>query len=177
MAWIFGYHRGIEAVLDVFAESSDLNITFYGWGDLEGMIRDFAGKYDNIQLKPPIAQDELIQQLKSYDAGLFTYMSRSKNYDWALPNKFFEYSAASLPIISFPLSQAKSTIKSFNLGLVCTKFEAGSLKNELVKFSKSDVREVAGYKDGVRRFLSENSWDIQRAKLDNIFSEIESIRC
>lgn len=170
---IFGNHRGIEIVLDTFSQLPDLNITFYGWGDLKAMIELYAGQHRNIRLKPPLPQHELINELSNYDAGLFTYMSRSKNYDWALPNKFFEYSAGALPIISFPLSQAKSTLSHYQMGLVCKNFDKDSLSSQLSYFSKIEDFEINHYRLGVGKFLSDNSWTVQKEKLDKVLLEID----
>lgn len=171
---ILAKNRGIETVLEVFKEkfSKPVKVTFIGWGDLEGVIKASSNEYESIIHKPPMSQKKLLEYIIRFNCGLFTYQPTSKNYDWAMPNKFFEYSSAALPIISFPLTESKKTLQKYKFGLVCNDFSKEALVNSIEEFINTDRNEIKSFKINAINFLESNSWKIQQDKILDCFNKI-----
>jgi len=171
---ILAKNRGIETVLMAFERqfSKPVTITFIGWGDLEEIIKASSNINDSIIHKPPMSQERLLEHIVEYDCGLFTYQKSSKNYDWAMPNKFFEFSSAALPIISFPLSEAKKTIQKYRFGIVSDDFSEESLRKSIEEFINIDAREKKDLKNNAKNFLKSNSWKIQQDKILDCLKKI-----
>ena len=172
---ILSRNRGIETVLKVFEKkfTKPVSITFIGWGELEQIIKVSAKKNSLIRLEPPMNQQKLLEYIVKFNCGLFTYQKSSKNYDWAMPNKFFEFSSAALPIITFPLTESKKTIKKYNFGIVCDDFSEGSLQKSIEQFIQMDESEIKNLKTNAINFLDCNSWKKQQDKILDCFEKIK----
>lgn len=165
---IFSAGRGIEEILEngnSFSHSNDIEIHFFGWGELQPKIKKASKKYSCFKLHGPIKQELLIKEISNFDAGLFTYQPSSKNYDWAFPNKIFEYSAANLPIISTPLSESKSIIKKYNIGLVMEGYDHLSALNTINTFKSLSNERLEDFQLGIEAFNKDFGWEEQKNKL------------
>ena len=171
---ILAKNRGIETVLKAFEKqfTKPVTITFIGWGDLEEIIKASSDINGSIIHKSPMSQEKLLEHIIYYDCGLFTYEKSSKNYDWAMPNKFFEFSSAALPIISFPLSEAKKTIQKYRFGIVSEDFSVESLRKSIEEFIHIDKSDMNHLKNNAKIFLESNSWKTQQDKILDCFKKI-----
>jgi glycosyltransferase involved in cell wall biosynthesis len=93
--------------------------------DLEGCtarLEDLASKEgvnDRIKIIPPVPYAELLDWTASADIGLIIYRpDYSLNIKWCLPNKFFEYLMAGLPVLASQLDAVAEIIRTYNVGQI-----------------------------------------------------------
>ena len=153
-----GKGRSIETIIDVFTNSSvDSHIIFVGYGELEYEISSYVKKCKKIHLHDAIAHDKIVQIVKSADVGFCLIENISLSDYYCLPNKFFEYIFAGVPVISSNFPELVSMIDKYKLGIYCDLNES-SIFNA-VKFLES--KPPGKIKDK----LSEISWHAQTQKL------------
>ena len=175
---IFSPHRGIKETIRVFQDTevaTKANVTFIGWGALKNDIKSFSNLFPNIKILDPVSQNELINALQNFDCGLFTYEPISKNYDWAMPNKLFEFTTAGIPVVSYPLSEANYTITKYNIGYVANDFSSCSLKRSVLDFIDSYEKNYEIFSQNTAKFINSHSWEKQKIKISNALSQLKNI--
>ncbi|MCZ8158971.1 MAG: glycosyltransferase [Rhizobiaceae bacterium] len=100
---LFSAGRGIEILLEVFAtlnpERCHLVLMGYGEDGYESLIQQATIRHTNIHHQPAVPREWIVSYSASADVGVFVSESASVSYRYSLPNKFFEWAHAGLPII------------------------------------------------------------------------------
>lgn len=100
---LFSVGRGIETLLDTFAklDRRRCHLVLMGYGDeyYQAMIDKAAQMHDNIHCQPAVSREWIVSYSASADVGIFISERASLSYRYALPNKFFEWAHAGLPIM------------------------------------------------------------------------------
>ena len=91
----------------------------------------------NIYIHEPVSEIDIIPELSKYDVGVIPY-----NYDYPYnhcsPNKFGQYLASGLAVLSSNQPFVSETITSYGLGKVFTWINPNSLISALESFSSED---------------------------------------
>jgi glycosyltransferase involved in cell wall biosynthesis len=119
---------GEKYVLDLMLVNSD--------PDYFQKLEQKAAGISNVNFIKPVSFNEIIPLLTSYHAGVYNLPPVSFNNQYALPNKFFEYIQARLPIVSGPSVEMKSIIEKYKIGVVSEDFSVGSLVAAIQKFAE-----------------------------------------
>ena len=80
-----------------------------------------------VSFNPPVEPEEIVQRVSAYDMGFCFIAPTNYNYLVCLPNKFFEYIAAALPVCIGPSPSMSEIVRSYKLGCVAPSFEPGDL--------------------------------------------------
>ncbi|MHA6967264.1 glycosyltransferase [Glutamicibacter bergerei] len=94
-------NRHIEEILSAFVErtGSRDHVVFLGSGTLEGIVKDYAEKFNNIHHHPPVPPTSVVSAIASCDIGLCLIEPTCLSYELSLPNKAMEYSRAGIPFV------------------------------------------------------------------------------
>lgn len=131
---VFEFGRGIENYLEAFTRQ-DMNhhLVFLGSGSLDNAIRKVIQGNNKIHIHEPVTHDQVIHLAKNADFGLCLIEDVSLS-DWlCLPNKFFEYAFAGLPMIVSDFPELSEVVQSYSLGIAI-----GSKSEELVTLLRND---------------------------------------
>ena len=121
---------------------------------------------DNIYFHEAVPMTRIIEYTSSADIGIIYVPGEiCLSYQLSLPNKFFEYMLAEIPIIiSDTLVYMKTLVQQFKLGWVVS--DKNSLQNILSNLNKTDYnskkRSVHEYKKGI-------GWHIDEPIFDNVY--------
>lgn len=99
-----------------------------------------------VQMKPPVAFDQIVPMLQQYDVGIFVCPPSTFNLEHTLPNKFFEFIQARLAIVIGPSPEMARLIEEYQVGRVASGFDAESTAQVLVELTEtivSDLKENA----------------------------------
>jgi len=148
--------RGIEELLDSFSKVKDKYIIFFGFGELEDLIRSYAEKNKNILYFGNVKNYLLHSYLSMCDYGLCTIEATSLSDQYSLPNKFFEYVNSGLNVIVSDLKDLRNYVEKYNLGYV--KKENEELYNLLESITeKKKLEEIPDdltWKEQAKKLLS-----------------------
>jgi glycosyltransferase involved in cell wall biosynthesis len=92
--------RRVEELAQVFARARpDRHLVFMGFGPLEKAVLEAAAAHPNVHFLPAVPLREMLNYTASADIGFAAHLEPAcLNHRYALPNKFFEYLLAGLPI-------------------------------------------------------------------------------
>lgn len=125
-----GMHVG-KVVLDLYLMPNDPEYLFE--------LKQRASRAGNVRVLEPVPYGKLVGTLNEYDVGVFVLPPQTKNYEWALPNKFFDFVQARLGIIIGPSSQMAPYIERHGFGVITDDFSVSSLAKVLGELTTADI--------------------------------------
>ena len=120
--------RRVEEVTRAFANARrDRHLIFMGFGPLEQEVVRAAAANPNIHFLRAVPPKEMLNYTASADIGFAAHLEPScLNHRYALPNKFFEYLLAGLPIwVNDVHEEMASLIRRYGFGWVTPYSEHG----------------------------------------------------
>ncbi|EOX1291136.1 glycosyltransferase family 4 protein [Vibrio cholerae] len=164
---ILGKGRGIELLCEVF-KSSDIKsaIVFLGYGEFRDMLHTLSLEYDNIHLHDAVPHNQVVTISQSADYGMCLVENVSLSDYYCLPNKFFEYCLAGIPVISSKFPDLIEVIDYYNLGQY-SDLNVNSVYNT-VKYIESENLTFSIDTES----LYPLSWDCQADKLRTMYKKL-----
>ena len=165
--------RGIENLMDVFSRAvrKDIVLVVIGSGPLEGQIREAAERCGNIFFHPAVPSKELLPYTASADVGFLPIPNNCLSHYYCLPNKFFEYAMAGLPILVNDLPEMKRLVDMYRCGVVMASDTAESIFAAVEKIMAED-RSV--YSANARKLAERYNWEEQEKVLLSVYREVLS---
>lgn len=112
-------------------------------------------KLENVNILPPLANEDIVPAINKYDIGLFLLEPINFNYTHALPNKLFDFIQARLAIAIGPSLEMAKIVQQFELGVVSKSFSPQDLADEILKLHKEDIHSFKMNADRHAKTLSE----------------------
>jgi len=140
--------------------------------DLKNQVREDDLK-DKVRFLPKMPYAEMMQYTMNGDLGLAIDHTDVLNHKLALPNKFFDYIQAEIPILATDITEVRAIIEKYQIGFV--------LEHELTEQTlAAKINEIkSGFLDQ-KEFLKENlkkaklseNWENELKKLKEIYSNL-----
>ena len=167
----FSKGRGIELIIEAFLSFEDDKnvVVFMGFGTLTELVKKSCENSNKIFHHEAVSFDEIVKHTKSADWGLITTQNTCLNNYMSLPNKFFEYAMADIPILAFPNIEMKNKIENYNIGLV-TKSE--SAEDLALAIKEAGIMDKSSFSQGLEKIRSEFNWEKQEEKLIKIYKNL-----
>ena len=136
-------YRRLEVMIEAMAELDerfrlDFMLVLGNAGYL-AKLKKLASNDRRIAFVPPVAPDEIVERISTYDVGLCTYAPHSFSARYALPNKFFDSLQARLCIAIGPLPEMKRLVERFDCGVVAEDFTPRALAETLGRLDRRQV--------------------------------------
>ena len=163
-------NRNLSKMVDVFLKLHDhFTLDFYLTGNQTEIqkLKCLAAKYPRIQILKPVPSEFLIQTLNDYDIGFYYLLPNGFNLKHCLPNKFFDFIQARLPVAIGPSPEMRGIIKMYDCGFVAKEFSVESMAKTLNNLSISDIDTT---KKNSERVAKEFCWEKESLKLNSIFN-------
>lgn len=121
---VFDHDRGLENLLAVVSEKTNIKLNIAGFGVLDEMIRDYAEKYSNITCwgRVDYTVGQTIQKNSSIIAAMYHLTSPLHKY--AAPNKYYESLALSVPMLTTENTLVGSKVAKYDTGFLLDETEA-----------------------------------------------------
>lgn len=113
-----------------------------------------------VRVLDPVPYADLVRTLNGYDVGVFVLPPVNYNYEWTLPNKFFDYVQARLGVIVGPSPEMAREVETRGLGAVTQDFTSGAFAAVL---DALDPAQVATWKRESAACARELSAEVQSA--------------
>lgn len=169
--------RGLEEIIDsVPLWKPDRRLRIRGMGPAEYVqsLReriDATGLAGRIELLPPLPMTELIQDAATADVGIHALPNSSRQNDFALPNKFFEYAMAGLALCVTDLAEMSALLRERDLGVLIADPSPAGIAATV---NALDRATVARCRDNARRAARELCWESESRKLVEACARIEA---
>lgn len=135
--------RKLEVMIEAFrvlGESYELDLMLVNNGSeyfrtLEKMVDNIP----NVRLIPSVSFAEIVPFISKYDLGVYSLAPVSFNNQMALPNKFFEFVQARLPMVIGPSPVMTKYVEKYQLGKICRDFGSESLAEAIRSITFEDL--------------------------------------
>jgi len=165
---LFGPGRGLEMILQAFTQTSnkEAHCVFMGNGALQPVIQEAAKNHNNIHLIPPVEPSQVLSYSSGADIGLSVIENCCLSYHYCLPNKFFEYIAAGIPIIVSPCPDQAEIIAINENGWVIEEST-----DALIEFlNKLTSAELGDKKRAAKAIINRYNWQDDAKTYASIFA-------
>lgn len=102
-------------------------------------LRDRAAGIPGVTVHDPVPYQELVPLLNTFDVGVFVLPPVNFSYEWALPNKIFDFIQARLAIVVGPSPEMERIVSAHKLGLITRDFSAHALADAIDELSPQNV--------------------------------------
>lgn len=162
----------LSAVRDSIANITfDLFLTLNDPAYIEELRHEFAGD-KRIAIHDPVPYAELVETLNNYDVGVFVLPPRTFSYEWALPNKYFDFVQARLGILIGPSPEMARYVREIGNGAVASNFEAEALRKEIDALTPAVVDKWKRASDAAaRKLAAENQSQAWSSAVDVFFAK------
>jgi glycosyltransferase involved in cell wall biosynthesis len=165
--------RGLLQILQALAELKNypFKITFTGEGPLKNQLENItrtSGLTDKVAFDPFVESDKLLEKIHDADLGIVLIEADSINRAHALPNKFFEYIHAAVPVLASNITTLKEYTQKFKVGFVCDPYNKQDIVNTLKNIfdNKALLKE---YRLNCIKAAKELSWQNESKKLAAVY--------
>jgi glycosyltransferase involved in cell wall biosynthesis len=128
--------RGCEALVRAMAEVADAHLVFLGSADpgFDAVLRARVaelGLRDRVHFVASVPLDELLAHTAEADVGVSLLEDTCENHRLALPNKVFEYVAASVPTVASDLPELSALVRGRGIGWTVDARDPGDIARGL----------------------------------------------
>jgi glycosyltransferase involved in cell wall biosynthesis len=92
--------------------------------------------------REPVAPASVVQTIAEYDIGLSVIEPSNYNYLVSLPNKFFDYIVAGLPVVVGPSPSMAEIVRNYRCGVVSESFRASDIAARLNLLTPSELETM-----------------------------------
>jgi glycosyltransferase involved in cell wall biosynthesis len=169
--------RGIFRMLEMLQEVNKsinaqlLLIGKFASTDLERKFVERTKEFrlsENVIYKGYLSHDETINSLFDADVGL-CLLNGKERYHWSEPIKYFEYSAAGLPVVMSNLDAAQRLIKKNGNGILVSPDSSGEAANAVKFLFEHPSHSKIMAERGRRAFLEEYNWEMVESRLLDLY--------
>lgn len=170
-------NRALELMIDaVDLAKNDYTLDLYLTANHPAYIDELrrrAATVPGVTVHDPVPYSDLPAILHGSDVGVFVLPPVNFSYEWALPNKLFDFIQARLAIVVGPSPEMASIVQENGLGLVTGAFTAQSLADSLDQLTPESVDR---YKQAAHQAASRLTSDNQIAVWDDAIAALASRR-
>jgi glycosyltransferase involved in cell wall biosynthesis len=147
-----------KEVLDVVGTSDGrFSLSFVGY--VEDEVREYATLHypQSVRFLGEVLHRDLELHYQACDVGLILYRGSSENYEFAAPNKLYEFWSYGIPVLTHRLQGIQSQMKDPYLGVLADFDEPASIREGLETIARMRSTEDLSKKiyDLFRKELSE----------------------
>lgn len=167
--------RGIEQLVDAMVDVTGAHLVFLGGGGLETEIRrrvDERGIAGRTHFLGMVPSAEVVPFAASATVGILSTVPTNLNNELALPNKIFQYMAASVPVVASDFPQIREVIESSAGGVVYDPTDVSALAAAIRTYTGDPARAERDGASGRRAISERYRWDTSAELLIEAYRRI-----
>lgn len=134
-----GKNRGLSELIEAFRGlGKDRHLVMIGYGPGKDTLIKQAQEMQNVHFHDAVPQSELVTLLSGADVGVVVLRTDSLSYEYALPNKLFEYAAAGLGVITGKGPELERFVKDYPASK-CVDLEVSSLREAVITWTREEL--------------------------------------
>jgi glycosyltransferase involved in cell wall biosynthesis len=166
--------RGLEKLIQAMVLTpARIKLHMIGNGELEPVLKNLVlaeHQEERIFFHDFIPTTELISTSAQGDLGVVLFEPSSLNYAAALPNKFFEYMMAGLPVLCSNIETFTCYIDKYQCGL-CVDPDDITVLSQVITGMISDENRLKEWKANALKAAEELNWENEEKKLTQIYAQ------
>ncbi|MEU5874832.1 glycosyltransferase [Glycomyces sp. NPDC047369] len=128
------------------------------------------GIADRVHFRGYVAYEDLPRFLETADLGVYPLQTGPINHEVSLPNKYFEYSRARLPLVVSDVATMSAEVRRLGSGEVYTSGDAAGLAEAIRRILADPAAYRRAYRDPA--LLSEYTWEHQARQYTALYEEL-----
>ena len=139
-----GLHRMVE-LMKLLGDDYQLDMMLVsapGNKYYDELVQSVEGM-NNARILKPVHPDNIIEKCATYDCGLYIMEVNDSQNRYCLPNKFFEFIAAGLPVITSFSEDMKSIIDEHKIGVAFNDEPLEEIAEKINAISLDDIKKYA----------------------------------
>jgi len=167
--------RGAEEAVEAMQYIDDAILLIIGGGDAVENLKLEVKRLkleSKVIMLPKMKPEELYQYTCNADIGLSLDKATNLNYQYSLPNKLFDYVCAGVPVLASPLTEIKSFIEKYNVGVFIENHTAKHIADKMNYMLTSPDYSI--WKANTKIAAQENSWETEKKVWVNLINEIKN---
>lgn len=137
-----GGDRGLSELIEAFRGlGPERHLVMIGYGHGKELLVEQAQQLDNVHFHDAVPQSELVTLLSGADVGVVVLRASSLSYEYALPNKLFEYAAAGLGIIVGKGPELLRFAAEYPVSK-CVDLDVPSLRQAVMSWSRDELQAL-----------------------------------
>jgi glycosyltransferase involved in cell wall biosynthesis len=122
-----------------------------------------------VALLQPVSMTTLVREAAAYDVGLSVLPAHSRNNEFALPNKFFEYIMAGLAVCVTDLPEMAPLVREYGLGVTLPSLDPAAIAAVI---NALDRETIDGYKRNALKAARELCWERESERMLSAYSAV-----
>lgn len=162
--------RGIEEAVLAMKELTDVILLIVGDGDAMPVVKKLIEAHqlqDKVKIFGRRPYHELMQFTCHADLGLTLDKPLSKNYEYSLPNKVFDYMHAGTPILASDLVEVKRVIQTHGIGTILPEVSPHAIAERIIEL-KNNPGLLAEQKVACEKASRIENWENEKLKLEKL---------
>ncbi len=159
--------RGIEEAVLAMKELSNVTLLLVGDGDVMPVVKKLIqehGLEKKVRLFGRRPYQELMQFTQLADVGLTLDKPLSKNYEFSLPNKVFDYMHAGTPLLASKLVEIEALINTYQIGTILPEVSPSAIANAIL-YLKENPSILAKQREACLEAAKTENWEKEQLKL------------
>jgi len=152
--------RGINLILDAFKvrQNDKVVAVFMGYGELTTEVEQAAKDHHNIFYFPAVSPSNVLDYTASADVGIHLIQNTCLNHYFCMPNKFFEYAMAGLPVIVSDMKEMAEAVQFADFGVVVIGYSVEAINAAVDRLAELDLSQLS---NNAYQFAHVHAWEQQ----------------
>lgn len=158
--------RGLEELIESMVELPELELWIAGSGDVEDELKNKVKQLkleEQIKFLGRLSFEELAKTTSKAKIGVSLEKKEALNYQYALPNKVFDYIHAGIPVLFSDLEEVKQVVERYEIGEVLISHDPKEIALQLKKMILSE--KYATWVKNCRIAALELNWQNEKENL------------
>jgi glycosyltransferase involved in cell wall biosynthesis len=164
-----------EAVLAMRELPEEYHLLFLGSGDVFEGLKSMVDLYQlghRVHFRDRMPYEEMMQYTLNADLGLSLEKGDNLNYEYALPNKIFDYIAAGIPVLGGPTLESKRLVSEYGVGRSLEAIDPVLIAKTVEElFSRPE--QMSAFREATQRAYQELNWARESEVLKSIYASLD----
>jgi glycosyltransferase involved in cell wall biosynthesis len=163
--------RGLELAIESMQYLENAKLLIVGNGDIKEKLTELAddlGLMGRVEFLARVPFEQLWPYTASAEVGISLEEDLGLNYQYALPNKLFDYIQARIPVVVSDLPEMSSVVEHYRIGKILrerTPQKLAELIRESILARKKDKKLISDIELAARELC----WEKEEDKLISLF--------
>ncbi|MCW5692475.1 MAG: glycosyltransferase family 4 protein [Pseudolabrys sp.] len=128
-----------------------------------------VGVSKRVTIAPPVPMTDLVSEAALFDVGFFCMPRLSKQHEYVLPNKLFEYIMAGLAVCVSDLPEMSRVVRATGVGVLLPTADHVDIANVMNGLSRESIRKFKARSREVARTLC---WEHESQTLLSAYDDV-----
>ena len=168
-------HRGIEQLVEAVQQIDNSILYIIGDGDVSHNISSLILKLslsDKVIMLGKIEHEVLHNYTVQADLGVSLEENVGLNYNYALPNKLFDYIHSQIPVLVANLPEMSAIVNQYKVGETINDITSDEIAKKINKLF-TNKEKLNLYKDNTKKAVQELNWENEQKIIQDLVKEIK----